>query len=214
MHWIQTFTGRKLDFARLPYKLDLAPQDIITPLTRTYRYRAATPFPYSVAEHSIDVATLVAGVIDLSHPRYHHLVVAALLHDATEAFLGDVAAPVKRLLPDYRNLEDALLVSILEWAKVGPLTSEDRALIHAADMEALNRESLVFFPRHRSEWGLSPANPIFAGAHMPMLAHHAEATDLATNSTTHAAVLEHCASRALIVNQAFCDLLYAAQAAL
>jgi len=54
----------------------------------------------SVAEHSIHVADVLAAmgapVADIQ---------LGLMHDAAEAYVGDVPTPLKRLLPEYANIE-------------------------------------------------------------------------------------------------------------
>ncbi|NLG44812.1 MAG: hypothetical protein GX547_16340 [Phycisphaerae bacterium] len=82
-----TSDGRKTD----PFDLDpddIHLEDIAIRLARIHRWAASVP--YTVAEHSVAAAVLVrdAGE-DLSIQRW------ALLHDAAEAWLGDVPAPIK-----------------------------------------------------------------------------------------------------------------------
>jgi len=57
---------------------------------------------YSVAQHCILAAEYVGDE--------HKL--AALLHDASEAYLIDVPRPVKRQLPNYKEVEDKLMTVI------------------------------------------------------------------------------------------------------
>lgn len=66
-------------------------------LSHVNRWTGNTPVPFSVAQHSLLVSYLVP-------PRF---ALEALLHDATEAYLGDIAAPLKELLPEYKRLEKA-----------------------------------------------------------------------------------------------------------
>lgn len=114
--WFLTASGRRM-FVLNPDPEDIVIEDIAYSLARICRFgghcRAPKHAPvwrrmlwsipggfdgstYSVAQHSIMVADLVPG----------HLRRLALLHDATEAYLGDVIRPVKRQLSEYWNIED------------------------------------------------------------------------------------------------------------
>lgn len=53
---------------------------------------------YSVAQHCV----LVASNIVTDDPRVN---LSALLHDAPEAYIGDVASPLKSMLPEYKKIE-------------------------------------------------------------------------------------------------------------
>lgn len=68
-------------------------EDIAHSLSQLCRYGGHCNHFYSVAEHSVRLSETV-------DPR------EALLHDATEAYLGDVVSPLKSMLTEYRMLED------------------------------------------------------------------------------------------------------------
>lgn len=97
----RTFTGRMLDLSG-PRPGDICLEDIAHHLARVCRFGGAVHEFYSVASHSCMVADIVASRFpdDLRRQR------AALLHDATEAYLGDMVSGLKRLNPDYKVLED------------------------------------------------------------------------------------------------------------
>ena len=66
------------------------------------RYTGHVTSFYSVAEHCVLVSHLVPSKYAL----------CGLLHDASEAFVGDVASPLKKLLPEYQKIEDNIQKSI------------------------------------------------------------------------------------------------------
>lgn len=88
---------------------DINLQDIAHHLTNIQRFGGALPFDikYSVAEHSINLCRYALD-------RYgdQSLGAACLLHDASEAYLGDVVSPLKTLLKDYKKLEWDLMDKI------------------------------------------------------------------------------------------------------
>lgn len=75
--------------------------DISHHLALTVRYNGALPWNYSVAHHSLLVADIVPEELKL----------AALLHDAPEAYTGDLVSPAKKLL---KGAED-IKVAMLKW---------------------------------------------------------------------------------------------------
>ena len=112
--YIHTFTGKQffLD-SDDPDQVDL--RDIAHSLSLQGRFTGHTRRHYSVAEHSMLVAD-IAG--DLLNPNYFSddynaveegtLYAQCLLHDSTEAYLSDIAAPFKGRVEGYREREDAL----------------------------------------------------------------------------------------------------------
>lgn len=102
-------------------------EDIAIGLSRACRFVGQTKDVYTVAEHCIWVANIV--------PREQKL--AGLLHDASEAYLSDIAKPIKEKLPDYNIIENRLMHCIAK--KFGfqwPMTKE----VKEADRMALEYE--------------------------------------------------------------------------
>jgi 5'-deoxynucleotidase YfbR-like HD superfamily hydrolase len=84
--WIQTRSGKKFyPLAPRPGSVDI--NDIAHALANLCRFTGHCDF-YSVAQHSVHVAKLVSPPARL----------LALLHDAAEAYMGDIARPWKRML--------------------------------------------------------------------------------------------------------------------
>jgi 5'-deoxynucleotidase YfbR-like HD superfamily hydrolase len=81
-------------------------KDIAHSLARQCRYCGHTRTPdaiYSVAQHSILCALYVQTLPVAT--KMPELVLAALLHDAAEAYLGDMTGPLKTLFPEFKKLE-------------------------------------------------------------------------------------------------------------
>lgn len=83
--WIQTYSGGKF-WPLDPRADELDIVDIACALSRVCRYAGHTRRFYSVAEHSV----LVSRHVDPEYAR------EALMHDASEAYIGDMTRPLKR----------------------------------------------------------------------------------------------------------------------
>lgn len=94
MSWIQTYTGRAFDLLD-PQPDMVVIEDIAHALSNLCRFTGHTRVFYSVAEHSVHVAEILPDDLRLQ----------GLLHDAAEAYIQDVATPLKWLLPDYKQIE-------------------------------------------------------------------------------------------------------------
>lgn len=101
--WIQTRSGVRF-WLREPERSDIRLRDIAAGLSKLCRYNGQTIKFYSVAEHSYRASLLVPDEYAL----------AALLHDASEAYLGDVSTPLKAMLPEYREIEALVQDAIYE----------------------------------------------------------------------------------------------------
>lgn len=99
--WIQTFTGKHF-FPLDPRAGDVDIQDIAHALGQLCRFNGHCRCFYSVGQHSILVSSLVA-------PEHR---LAALLHDAAEAYLSDISRPIKHQLR-VKAIEYKILAVIL-----------------------------------------------------------------------------------------------------
>jgi uncharacterized protein len=99
-HWKQTFSGKQVDFIN-PDPEQLCIEDIAHALAHTCRYTGHTQYFYSTAEHSIILVNYIWSNLGYSKQDQFTM----LMHDAAEAFLGDISSPLKALLPDYKKIE-------------------------------------------------------------------------------------------------------------
>ena len=133
-----TFTGERVTPEDLgDLRINLI--DIAHHLTNIQRFGGALPFDksYSVAEHCILLAEYALAHNDYEAARM------CLLHDASEAYLGDVVSALKASLPDYRELEGHLETMI--YNKYNIDTSHHQ-IVKALDMQILIDEVKALLP--------------------------------------------------------------------
>ena len=129
--WIQTFTGKKFyPFNPKPEDIDI--RDIAHALSNICRFTGHVKRFYSVADHCRNVAKLVPPEMRLQ----------ALLHDASEAYLCDIARPIKQhqAMDFYAIVEGVLQRAIYARFEV-PL--EEPAELKAADARMCGAEALA-----------------------------------------------------------------------
>jgi hypothetical protein len=114
--------------------------DIAHGLGNTCRFAGQCNSFYSVAEHCWHASHLVPD----------NLRFAALMHDAAEAFIGDVTRPLKSLLPDYKAIEKNIEAVIDEQFALGGLAGHE--IVKRADLQMLAAEQRQLMPAHADEW--------------------------------------------------------------
>lgn len=142
-NWFQTYTGKLVDVAH-PDPAAVNILDIAQALSMTCRYGGHCRDFYSVAEHSLLVHLI--GVT--GNPKNN---LALLLHDAAEAYVGDLVTPLKRVLRA-KNLEDDWLRAIEQKLDLDTLLSEPSSLVKAADRRALSIEVVALFDQPDPAW--------------------------------------------------------------
>ena len=144
--WMQTFTGRQF-YPLDPRPDEIDPADIGHALSLLCRYGGHVDRFYSVAEHCVLMSKSVA-------PEH---ALAALLHDATEAYVVDVPRPLKRYLDGYREIEAAVWGAIcVRFHVAGDLPKE----VKDADDRILLTERNALMSRTRHAWAQESLDPL------------------------------------------------------
>ena len=136
--FITTFSGFEISLTN-PSKKDISIVDIATGLSNCCRFTGQLDDHYSVAQHSVIVSKFVDN--DLS--------MKALLHDASEAYTGDMVSPLKALFPAFKKLELHIQEKI-NAKYTGDVTQEEYDQIKAADSYIGDAEYDYFFRNQRS----------------------------------------------------------------
>ncbi|MFC0243651.1 phosphohydrolase [Rhodopseudomonas telluris] len=124
--WLQTYSGRPF-WPLDPRSEDVEIQTIAHALSLQCRYGGHCIRFYSVAEHSVLLS-------EVAPPPYR---LAALLHDAAEAYMVDVPRPLKLMLNGYAEAEDAILAVI---GKTFGVTPDEFAAVREIDKAILGDE--------------------------------------------------------------------------
>lgn len=99
--WIQTYSGVRF-YPLDPLAEEVNIVDIAHALSNNCRFAGHTAEHYSVAQHSVAVSKLVPPEDALW----------GLLHDAAEAYTGDLPRPIKRYIPQWKQIEERLLDAV------------------------------------------------------------------------------------------------------
>lgn len=111
--WEITYTGKKMHFIS-PSVEEICIEDIAHALSMICRFNGHMKEFYSVAEHSIRVASLL--------PKEYKL--AGLFHDAAEAYTMDIPRPIKRAY-NLHHIEEPVTKIIFQKYGIGlPLPQE------------------------------------------------------------------------------------------
>lgn len=138
--YIETRSGIKFHFLDpKPDEINIA--DIGFALSNQSRFNGHCNRFYSVAEHSVLVASLVPDEYKL----------AALLHDAAEAYLSDIPSPIKQFIPDYHTLEYKAQAVINDTFGI-PWGSDPEKVVKKADRQQLRTEAYHLITSKGEDW--------------------------------------------------------------
>jgi len=139
--YIYTYTGKKF-YPLEPNSNDIDIVDISHALSMICRFTGHTNRFYSVAHHSYLVSLIAHNIQAPKTSRFERLNLAfeGLMHDATEAYVMDLARPVKHQIPEYIVIENNLYSVIAEKFLLPPTISktikeiDSRILINERDI--------------------------------------------------------------------------------
>jgi 5'-deoxynucleotidase YfbR-like HD superfamily hydrolase len=141
---IKVFAGHYVDLAN-PDPTTIEIKSIASALSKICRFGGHCPRFYSVAEHCIHATSLaIDGGVPITGLR------AVLLHDAAEAYIGDMVKPLKVMMPDYaiaelrmeQAIESAFSVDFEAYHKT--IKKYDRAMLKA--------EKTKLWPKDSEQW--------------------------------------------------------------
>ncbi len=118
---------------------------IANALSKTCRYGGHCPEFYSVAEHSY-----LAAMEAANDGHENQIIIAILLHDAAEAYVGDCVKPLKVLLPEFSRIEQAIEKAIgirfrVNFERFAPI-------IKRYDRLMLKSEKCFMWPEDSEKW--------------------------------------------------------------
>lgn len=133
---INTATGGYLNIY-IPNPDDITIEDIAAGLARQCRFGGQLPGDkfYSVAQHCVHVARALRD-----EGCSWSTQLQGLLHDGSEAFMGDMQAPLKRLIPAYKEYESGLQRII--YAKFG-LSQQEADAVKVMDQRVFLVEKVL-----------------------------------------------------------------------
>lgn len=111
----RTITGIKFNILN-PISDMIMPEDIARGLAHKPHFSGFSPQFFSIAEHSL----IVCEFYEMCNPGDYLGQLQALLHDASEAYIGDMIKPIKNLLPNFVLIENKIQNTIYTKYNIDP----------------------------------------------------------------------------------------------
>jgi hypothetical protein len=152
--------SRLIDINRFGAR-DVNIHEIASALAQINRFGGRGIYPYSVAQHSVAVAS------HITDPAWKPF---ALLHDSAEAYLGDICKPLKDMtalqyqggMREFASVEREIRRHIFTAMNLTEPQDRDEmwTAIHTADIYETAREYDRLFPNHRGDVEYEPLAPV------------------------------------------------------
>lgn len=155
-NWILTYTGRKFDFNDYSDN-EVTILDIAHALSMICRYGGATKYFYSVAQHCVYLAE---ELLKDTHDRA--LALDGLMHDAEEAYVGDMKNPLKGLVPEFCAVaEDVDYFVRSKFESLGvPIRMQDKTKEYDSRILLDEKDALLIASEHKWPIELDGTQPL------------------------------------------------------
>lgn len=141
---IKVSVGHYVDLVN-PDPATIELESIAAALSKVCRFGGHCPRFYSVAEHSVLAANLA-----YSEGCTKDVLRAVLLHDAAEAYIGDMVKPLKLVVPQYKAIEERIELAIQIAMNVDFQKHHD--VIKRFDRAMLKAEKITMWPEDTEKW--------------------------------------------------------------
>jgi len=91
----------------------------------------------SVAQHCVNMARIFIMLGELEHAKQ------ALLHEIAEAFMGDLASPLKKAFPMYKDIEERLIKKAFGCFGLSYPIAD---IVHVLDKDIMINEAVAHMP--------------------------------------------------------------------
>ncbi len=137
-----THSGKLVDIQNISEN-DIDIGDIAHGLAKICRYNGSLDFNKhaSVAQHCVLLSNYCLEHYNIDIAR------AALLHDAAEAYIGDMPSAAKKLCPDFQALDNKITDIIYNKYDVN-LLKEEKEILSSVDKRIVLDETAILFPDH------------------------------------------------------------------
>lgn len=131
---MSTYSGLQFNPIEIEER-DILIEDIGHALSLLCRGGGHLKYFYSVGQHSINCAKEAEA-----RGWTKRVILACLLHDASEAYISDIIRPVKKYLTNYLEIEEGIMNVIFEKFELGDLSEEEKRQVKEIDDQMLESE--------------------------------------------------------------------------
>lgn len=148
-NYISTFSGKKVDIQQIGMD-DISLADIAHALSNICRGGGHYSRFYSVAQHCLNCFAYAE-----KEKMSMDMQLFMLLHDASEAYLYDLCRPIKKLMPQYIEIEGKISNAVYQKYMGRQMCEEEKKMIEMIDDEILRIEKSLYFQNEyrKIEWG-------------------------------------------------------------